>query len=77
LPLVRLRFVFRLREVLPHAVFQGSLWRGAFGYALKSVPMLPTARSASVTSWQVSWDQLGQACGLDQFLPKVKKERTL
>ena len=37
LPLVRLRFVFRLREALPHAVFQGSLWRGALGYALKSV----------------------------------------
>lgn len=37
LPLVRLRFVFRLREALPHAVFQGSLWRGALGFALKSV----------------------------------------
>lgn len=36
LSLARLRFTYRLRDPLPHAAVQGSLWRGALGYALKS-----------------------------------------
>ncbi|HBY93035.1 MAG TPA: hypothetical protein DEP84_03570 [Chloroflexi bacterium] len=36
LSLARLRFIYRLRDPLPHAAVQGSLWRGALGYALKS-----------------------------------------
>lgn len=41
-------------------------------YEQEWVPLLATARPASVESWQVSWDELSQACGLSQFLPKVK-----
>ncbi|MGH2544063.1 MAG: CRISPR system precrRNA processing endoribonuclease RAMP protein Cas6 [Ardenticatenaceae bacterium] len=33
--IVHLRVRYRLRDPLPRAVFQGSLWRGAFGVALK------------------------------------------
>lgn len=41
-------------------------------YEQEWVPMLPTDRSFSYSSWNVSWDQLCEACGLDKFLPKVK-----
>ena len=41
-------------------------------YEKEWVPMLSTAKPFSYTSWHVSWEQLCQACGLDQFLPKVK-----
>lgn len=34
LPFARLRFIYRLRDPLSHG-FQGSVWRGALGYALK------------------------------------------
>jgi hypothetical protein len=35
LSFARLRFTYRLRDRLSHGLFQGSLWRGALGYALK------------------------------------------
>jgi hypothetical protein len=35
LPLLRLTFTYRLRQRLPYPAWQGSLWRGALGYALK------------------------------------------